>query len=437
MKADVIYFVESVPKELDVACIVKRGVEERFGWRVHVASYKTPAPEMLRRATPKLLVIPTCYAADVSGLRKHLGLWPDAPFLNLAWEELWGRANLQWKHPRDVFAQRHVMHHVWGDFYKDFLTSHGVPPDHVVVNGHPGYRLYETPYRSYFPSKTELARRHRLDPSKRWILFPEQYGWAFYSDANLAARVKGGMDPATPAKMRDFCRASLKVVLDWCRQCAAAGGVEMIIRPRPTTQLSHFETVSRELLGGSLGRARLIKDGTVNEWILASDVVVSSFSSSLIEAAIAGKPAYMVAPVPMPDELWAIWYDQVDYVTTDREFLDACLTRSFADVRDQRLRRWAHRTLLAHGDPIDNLIRLIGDICDGRMGMPAPPVFEPATARPRRGVLDSLVRDSWTALQRFAGPNVSAGDQDSRIFGRRDVFRKTREWERVIGVAPV
>lgn len=432
MSVDVIYFVESVPKELDVACIVSQRVEKEFGLRVQIASYKSQASEWLRRAKPKLLVVPTCYSADGWGLKKFVGQWPDAPYLNLTWEELFCKANQTWKHPRDEFAKRHVLHHVWGEFYKGFLTSYGVPDQHIVVNGHPGYKLYESPYREYFPTRTELAERHRLDPAKKWILLPENYGWAFYGDANMAARVRSGIDEELIDELRGFCRKSLKTVLEWCRECGRDPGVELIVRPRPTTRLSHFEEVSRELLDGPLDGIRLIKDGTVNEWILASDIVVSSFSTSLIEAAIAGKPAYMLEPYPLPDALWSIWYEEAECLRTREEFLDACLGRQSLASSEQRLKSWAHRTMLSQGDPIKNLVNIIGQICDGTLKPPAPARSEANAQRPQRSLVNGFLRDSWHSVQSLVARKDRDGDQDSRVFRPRDVAGKMREWTSVL-----
>lgn len=430
MKVDVVYFVESVPKELDVACIVRTLARQRFGLNIELASYKAHVPDWLLRTHPALLVVPTCYAADAWGIRRHVGRWPTTPFLNLTWEELFCRANLTWKHPRDTFAQKHVQHHVWGDFYKDFLLSHGVPADHVLVNGNLGYRLYTEPYRRYYPTRADLARKHGLDPGKRWIFLPENYGWAFYGPENLAARVREGMDPATPPLLQEYCRSTLRTVLDWCQDLVRQADLELIIRPRPTTSLTQFEHVCRELHGVPLEGVRIIKDGTVNEWILASDVVVSSFSTSLIEAAIADKPAYMLEPLPLPDPLWAIWNDDADSLTTREAFLSACLLAP-AHRPEQRLRRWADANLLANGDPIDNLVNYIADVCDRRVKLPLSPVRAPLVPRPRHAAVKALVSVALNGVHRMV---TGTGQRDARsmAFDKADVDTRTKAWNRVL-----
>lgn len=431
MKADVIYFVESVPKELDVACIVREMAEWKYGLRIEIASYKAHAPDCLLSAKPKVLVIPTCYAAEAWGVRKHIGHWPTAAFLNLTWEQLFCRANLTWKHPRDPFAQRHVQHHIWGEFYREFLTSNGVPDEHIFVNGNPSYQLYAAPYRDYFPNRTELAAAHGLDPAKRWVLLPENYGWAFYSEANIAGRIQDGLDASIPSVMQDYCRRSLKSAMEWCLELAREPGVEVIVRPRPTTRLSQFEEVCRDLLGRPLTGIRFIKEGTVNEWILASDVVVSSFSTSLIEATLAGKPAYMLEPIPLPDPLWSIWYDEAESLVTCEEFLEACLKPGVPESH-QRLLRWAHANLLSQGDPIENLVNYLGGVCDGSRKLPAPPAGGPLVSRPRRNAVKSLLRNSWNELQNLIASRRRPGDRHSMAFGQRDVHRKGKSWRRVL-----
>ena len=430
MKVDVVYLVESVAKELDVACIVRLLAKRRYGIDIEIASYKFDVAERLLRARPRLLVVPTCYAANAWGMRKHVGQWPGTPILNLTWEELFCKANLTWKHPRDVFAQKHVQHHVWGDFYKPVLTSHGVPPEHVFVNGNPGYRLYGEPYRGYFPTREQLAATHQLDPAKRWIFLPENYGFAFYSAANIATRIKEGMDPATPPLLQEYCRTTLKSALDWCQALTRIADVEMIIRPRPTTSQSEFERVCRELAGRPLDGIRFIKDGPVNQWILASDVVVSSFSTSLLEASIAGKPAYMLEPKPLPDPLWSIWNDDADSLTTQDAFLAACLDERTA-ARDQKLNAWAHANLLAHGDPIENLVEYIARVCDGRVTLPSPGDHPPLVVRRRDGLVKGVARRTWHQMQQLMSP-ARAGEKHSMAFSAVDVAQKTKDWTHVL-----
>ena len=81
------------------------------------------------------------------------------------------------------------------------------------------------------------------------------------------------------------------------------------------------------------------KEESVREWILASDVVISSFSSTLIEAALGGKPAFMVEPVPLIKSFYNAWYDHVARIKNLNEFEKACLDKS--NEASSELQDWA------------------------------------------------------------------------------------------------
>ena len=72
------------------------------------------------------------------------------------------------------------------------VLTYGVTESHIFVSGNPCYMLYLEPYRHYFPTKGDLARRHSLNTERLWLFFPENYGWAFLSDARIGSYIKEG-----------------------------------------------------------------------------------------------------------------------------------------------------------------------------------------------------------------------------------------------------
>lgn len=106
----------------------------------------------------------------------------------------------------------------------------------------------------------------------------------------------------------------------------------------------------------------IIQDLSIREWILASDLVMSSHSTSLIEAAIADKPVYMIDPVFLPSSLQVDWYKYLKRIKTREELLNIC-SKALDSSSGKRLKVWAKKTFLAHGDSILNLANYIGEIC--------------------------------------------------------------------------
>ena len=85
-------------------------------------------------------------------------------------------------------------------------------------------------------------------------------------------------------------------------------------------------------------RFSVIQRDTVRDWILASDVVVSSYSTSLIEAGVAERPFAMVEPESLPDSLRAEWHAMAPRVRSEDELVALATGRDGADA-GERLRR--------------------------------------------------------------------------------------------------
>jgi hypothetical protein len=363
-EVDVVILIEHVARELDVACAVKHLLESHHDLSVEVLSVQTAAPWAVRNLDPRIAVVPFCMRVNEAYTKDFLRRWPGVLILNLAWEQLIYKAFVDGKLPSDPFSREYAFHHVWSDMRAEQLVELGVPRDHVFVNGQPAYGLYLEPYRNRFPTREELAERHGLDPELRWVLFPENYGWGFYPPMRIDSLLAQGLERERIDRLVAFCRDSLAVVLRWCARLAREGGVEMIVRPRPATLVSDFRDALVAAVGEPPAHLHLLKEGSAREWILAADTVFSSYSTTLIESAVAGKRPFMVAPIPMIDDLQLDWYRHVPAIKDEDAFLAAARDPEAAGIGDA-LRGWAHETMLSRGDPI-------GRIADELARMAAP-----------------------------------------------------------------
>jgi surface carbohydrate biosynthesis protein len=438
---DVIWLIEHVARELDVACAVCYLAEQRYGMSFEILPIKTDAKYVSASYRPRIVAIPYGFNANNAHVRNFLPRWLEPIYLNLSWEQLFYKAYLTVKAPSDVWSRRHVIHHAWGDFYKEYLLANDVSEEHIFVNGQPAYMLYDEPYRRYFATRQEMASRFRLDTARKWIFFPENYGWGFKSQKDFDIRVRiGQFDRETLNTMSDFCRDSLKEVLQWVKDVASEGSVEFILRPRPATNQRDFEIFVRQVIGSLPERLHIIKNGTVREWIMASDIIVSSFSTSLIEAAVAGKPAHMVEPILIPDPLDADWYQHVTRISTREAFLSVCLNQP--DQRSsQRLRTWARAELIARGDPISNLVDFLHDLCLPGALRPPIPTLDVVTAPQSAKLQPTFWRRLTNKLGSFLHSrqivdiqqdNFDAHDARQDDFDRAEVNRRMAAFENVL-----
>jgi surface carbohydrate biosynthesis protein len=371
-EVDVVYLFEHAARELDVACAVVAGLRQA-GLRTKVIHWPTGFPKAVVEVRPRVVVLPFCYTEQ--SYDALLAYWRRSTFFNMSWEQLFYFGNQKAKTPRGEFASQHVIHHAWSDSYAAFLREQGIPSDRIFLNGQPAFTLYDRPYRNYYPSKQALAERHGLDAHRRWVFFPENYNWAFYSKRMLQQFIENGQSPDDVRVMQEFCELSLKAVLEWCAK-AVQGDIELILRPRLSTTLDEFEAFVRHVLPEIPKRLHILQSGSVREWILVSDVVVSSYSTSLIEAAVADKPVFILEPFSIPASLQVAWHDMLPHIKKEQAFLQMCASNE--KIVDGRLSKWARQELAGHGDAIRNLTEFLILLARGEKTPPPIPSREVA-----------------------------------------------------------
>lgn len=413
---DVLWLVEHIAREMDVACAVKAIAESRYGLSIAVRNIYFHARENMEIFEPAVVVYPFFYyLKDALATEDYVKTWPRAIHFNLAWEEIHYKAHQIIKAPADEFTKKRVLHHAWGNFYKEYLLQYGVPEEHIFVNGQPAYQLYLPPYREYYHDREWLAQKYGLDPTARWVFIPENYRWAFTNKFKLFTQLGGDRDEMLA--LQDFSLASLKILLDWCNATAGQEGITIIFRPRPATNSKLIMDFVSEKIGEIVSNLHFIKEESVREWTLASDVIFSSYSTSLIEAAIAGKPAYMVEPLPLPESLYYNWYQYTPHIYTQEEFEAACWREN--TVETAPLRAWATDEMLSHGDPIEGLAAYVNKL----VGAQNQKRFLP------------MPRWNWAGRVLFRRHNrvyFNPNTHENDVFTPEDVEKRVVNWKQIL-----
>jgi surface carbohydrate biosynthesis protein len=361
---DAVILVEKAARELDVACLIKLLARKKYGLEVEIIQQNCQYALAFKTLKPKVVFLPFCYQERSN--KWFFLRWPKAIYFNLTYEQFFYPGNSIAKTPRGSFAINKVLHHSWSKMYANKLKAIGVPADHIYLNGNPFYQLYQKPYREFFPTRAELAEKNRLDPGKRWVFFPENYNWAFYGEDMLQQMVRDGQSPDQVREMREFATKSFEAAMRWCRDLVEDPSIELILRPRPSTAGNEFVERVRMLLGKVPPNFHMNQSGTVREWILASQAVISSYSTCLIEASLANKTIYMVEPFPLLDNLKVDWHRYAPVLRDRNSFLNS-LTGENLETNWGHLEQWARDTILSKGDPIRNLVDLLNDLLKGRV----------------------------------------------------------------------
>jgi len=402
-KIDVLWLVEHTVREMDVACAIKSLAQARYGIDITIRNIYLHANDVMKEYFPSVVVFPFLYRISDLAIKEYVEAWPRATYFNLAWEQVHYKAHLKMKAPGDEFTRKKVTHHAWGEFYKNYLIESDVPSEHIFVNGNPAYQLYKEPYNKYFKQRSQLAQENGIDPTKRWVFIPENYKWAFFSDDKLKRSAEKGGNIEEHLNMRAFCRESLALVLKWCNEAGKNDELEIIFRPRPATNSQQMKTFFRESVVTPAAHLHFTKAETVRDWIMASDVVVSSYSTSLIEAAVAGKPIYMLEPVPIPDSLYCDWYDLVPRIHSNAGFEEACLASK--GNNNHKLQTWAQDSMLSNSDPVEGLANFIAEFGNGTNSSIGSRVNSPTSDNNLPVLVALIVRSAWKSrrLARYTG----------------------------------
>lgn len=370
-EVDVLWFVEHIAREMDVACAARAYLQKQ-GISVKVVPFLyTPWRDLTYSYRPKVLVVPYAYGIKWGNMPRYLPFWRDARIFSVAWEQMYEKAYEEIKRPADAFVREHVIHHAWGEFFKTYLLDSGVPDGNIFLNGHPAYQLYEQPYSKAFKNREKLAAEFCLDPQRRWLFFPETYSWAFRDQKWIDTQVEWGIDLQLIRDMQDFCVSSLRLVLGWLVRLAQNEKVEIIIRPRPSTSKDDFLRFAQAAQDNIPANIHFNQAYSVREWILASDVVASSHSTSLIESAISHRPTFAIQPLALPQAMRSAWMDYPQCITNEDDFLSYCMGQKVDQAGQQRFENWARSTFLGNGDAIYRLVEQIKGLVESQLSTAA------------------------------------------------------------------
>src|SRR5215213_3566970 len=106
---EVVYFYESVARELDVACAVKCLCEQRYGLSVELVQWPFGIPHALKLSQPQVVVTP--HGLSFYNWKECLLDWRKSIYFDLAWEQLLYDGNRAAKTPQGEFACKHIIHH--------------------------------------------------------------------------------------------------------------------------------------------------------------------------------------------------------------------------------------------------------------------------------------------------------------------------------------
>lgn len=320
IKKDFLFLVEHEDREMSTVKRLKELLEQK-GFSSVILSTEFHA-HLFNCYDPNNIVFP--YAIDDT-------TWPirafktkefkNTNFISLNWEQLLSKANQEFKKPKSKLIQQYFFHLAWQEDFKNFLVGNNVRSNQVQVIGNPLHELLLDDLKNAPLYDKKLRSDFKLNKSSDIYFFPMNYGWAFFDDEKIKAKIKMGYHPDIAYDYRDYSQRCLDSFIHFIVSvCFKYRESTFIIRPHPSISVeqyidkfrSHGLAIPKNLL--------LTKKYTIKEWIAISKVIGSSWSTSVWDAKKIGKNVFLYTPFERPDWLETFWNPQVTNISDCNEF---------------------------------------------------------------------------------------------------------------------
>lgn len=289
---DFLIIYEHKVRELENMCLIKYELERR-GYKVLIKHIEDE--EALEAVKPiyhaKILMTMACYQnASLEWHAKDFVSFDKV--IDMQWENI--------VYPKDekagVFKNytgigREVVRVSWGEANRRrLLEAAHMEPRNIKLVGHVGMDFLRDELKGYYLSREELFREYGLPTDKKVLLFASP----FYAD-NLSEEYIQEMCRRHGEDWRDyyaFMMDSERVILEWMEKlCNSRQDILVIYRPHPGHIGKHMSEVAQRC-----GNFKVISERSVKQWIIASDIIYTGNSSTIVEAFFAGKICYLLFP---------------------------------------------------------------------------------------------------------------------------------------------
>ena len=260
---------------------------------------------LLPKNRPKVIVTYSLYNnASLVTLVLSVG-WNIKKVVNLQWEQVftYNPESIALHTPSEN-AVRGV-HVCWGKECQERLKSHGVM--NAVLTGAIPLDFAKPAFSLYFKSRAELEDEYSLQKGKM-ILYISSFTQVGLQDKEIAVlRNKLGDDfidnLKNGLKTRKITLEWMDVLLEMDPDCY------VVYRPHPGENLD--DELNRRV---KKGRFFVIRDYTVQQWIVAADKIYTWISLSIVEAYFSNKMCYIIRPYPVEKNFDIQLYDGADVI---------------------------------------------------------------------------------------------------------------------------
>lgn len=300
---DIVFFIEHKDRELDSILAIRRVLKKKYNIS-SIVLHKHFHLHFLNRYRPKICIVPYFLSKEYNPASFIHDLYGDTViYVSYNWEQLLTYRSKLRKKIKSEYTKKKVIQFIWNKSYIDFLLENGVLNKNIKITGNIAQELLFNLKNKKDNFRKFFSKKYGINKNKKWLFMPMNYGWAFFSDRKINKIMSIGDIYAE--KFKKYSRKCFIKYIKFIRQVAERfNNLEIIIRPHPL--ISNTLYIKQLTKGSKLLKKNIYinKDLTVKEWIVASDYIGSSWSTSVYDAYLLGKQVFFFTPIKRP-----IWYD--------------------------------------------------------------------------------------------------------------------------------
>lgn len=275
---------------------------------------------LLMYYVPKCVVFP--YSIDSKQWPIQFYSNKNIVFVSLNWEQLLSEANKDFKKPKGDLIKSSFHHLCWTNDFQEFLVNSGVCKENTAILGNPAHEMLNKAIKNTSSIDANVRKRYGISNHSKIIFFPMNYGWAFAEDHIIKAKIKMGYDENIAWKYREYSQHCLTEFVDFSVELAKREPKsKLVIRPHPSISIDQYLNVFNKKVAQIPENIIFTKDLTIREWISVSNLIGSSWSTTVWDSLNIGKDAFLFTPIARPVWLNTYWNDQVVNVSTVDELM--------------------------------------------------------------------------------------------------------------------
>ncbi len=255
---------------------------------------------------PKVIILPYLFSKDLHPV-DFITYFKNSIYFSLNWEQLLTGVNKEFKSPRDDFSRNQIFHYSWDKEFTNFLCSSGVNEKNIFLGGNVLHQILHSKNLQRTTHKKELAKEFKLDSKKEWCFLPMNYSWAFISSEMIQSKIKNGYPADKAYKYNEYAKQCLVYFISFLKEVLSKyKNVEFILRPHPSISIDDYAKLIKNF--SEIDNLIITKKHTISEWIVSSDYVGSSWSTSVWDASKIGKKTFLFTPIEKP-EWHKVWWE--------------------------------------------------------------------------------------------------------------------------------